>query len=194
MKYRWFKRGFVMKKKISLRLSEAIVDELKTVAEERGVNRAVIVEKALARFLSEPHDDTAPAGCCERIDDQLKSIQRELKAVNETVALHARYHLAVTSLMQQGRGEPSLMSNLAEVAERGANELAPRTPTYPIDDRHAVSSGDSADDDGIERPFGAPTRRTGGRPWASAIPVVGWGLPDVAGEGGNEDYFRGPPR
>jgi hypothetical protein len=186
-----------MKKKISLQLSDAIVEKLKAAAEERGVNRAIIVEKALARFLSETSDDTAPSGCSEQISDQLKSIQRELKAINETVALHARYHLAVTSLTQQGRADQSSMGHLAEIVGRGGTEIdrkAAANSADLVDRRRGVERDDPADGAEMDLPFGAPQQRTDRRPWASSVPEVAWGLPAAAGEGGNENYFHGPRR
>jgi hypothetical protein len=184
-----------MKKKISLQLSDVIVEKLKAAAEERGVNRAIIVEKALARFLSETIGDTTPSGGGEQIGDQLKSIQRELKAINETVALHARYHLAVTTLTQQGRGEPSLTGSLEAITARGATELDRATPVAPADHKgrqQAAGCGDVIDAAEMNRSFGAPVRRNDRRPWATSVPEVAWGLPGAAQEGGAEDYFRGP--
>jgi Ribbon-helix-helix domain len=185
-----------MKKKISLQLSDAIVEKLKAVAEERGVNRAIIVEKALARFLSETGDCAGPSGRGGQIYDQLEGVQRELKAIKETVALHARYHLAVTSMIQ-GRADQPSMGHLAEIAGRVGAEIERRAAAYPadhIDRRPGVERDDPADDARMEVPFGTPVRRADRRPWATSVTEVAWGLPGAAPEGGNEDYFRGPQR
>lgn len=176
-----------MKKKISLQLSDAIVEKLKTAAAERGVNRAIIVEKALERFLGETDGAAMPVDHIERIDEQLKSIQSELKAINETVTLHARYNLATTSLMR-GADQCST-GHLAEIAGHGPTEHNPRKRIDPIDSRREVSR-DAADDAETDWPLGAPDRR----PWANSVPEVAWGLPGAAEEGGSEDYFRGPQR
>jgi predicted DNA-binding protein len=180
-----------MKKKISLQLTDAIVEKLKAAAAERGVNRAIIVEKALERFLAETSGEAMPADRIERIDEQLASIRNELKAINETVTLHARYNLAATSLMRGA--DQSSTGQVADVAQRGSTEHHPRTYIDPIDSRHGASR-DAADDVEMDRPFGVPARRTDRRPWASSVPEVAWGLPGAAEEGGSEDYFRGPQR
>jgi hypothetical protein len=181
-----------MKKKISLQLTEVIVDKLKTAAAERGVNRAIIVEKALERFLDEADGAAMPVDRIERLDEQLKSIQSELKAISETVTLHARYDLAARSLMRGA--DQSSSGHLAGIAGQARSEHHPKTDTDPIDSRRGASRGDTADDVDMEQQFGAPTRSPDRRPWANSMPEVAWGLPGAAEEGGSEDYFRGPQR
>jgi predicted DNA-binding protein len=180
-----------MKKKISLQLSDAIVEKLKAASEERGVNRSIIVEKALERFLIETNDDVASTDRIERIDEQLRSIRLELKAINETVTLHARYNLAATSLMRGS--DRSSTGHLAEISGQGLMKRNPRTRINSINSQRGVSR-DATDDAETDWPLGAPTQRTDRRPRASSVPEVAWGLPAAAEEGGSEDYFRGPRR
>ena len=167
-----------MKKKITLQLSNEILDRLKGATEERCVNRALLVEKALERFLLEPMDGGAPpqdrlAG----LERQLESIQRDLRALNDTVALHARYHLALASLARDGAPPPSQDGD-GKAVSAGPSEDDPR-------DHVTISQSSDGDE---ELPFGAPRRRTRQVRTPAPIAEVSWGVP-AAGEGG-EDPFR----
>ncbi len=91
-----------MKRKVTVRLSEQIVERLKAAAERQGATKAAIVEAALDIFLSSGVDpgelikDTATLRRLNWMSRQLEQLERDLRIVNETVALHARYHLTVT--------------------------------------------------------------------------------------------------
>jgi hypothetical protein len=175
-----------MKKKITLQLSSGIIDRLKATAEERGVNRAIVVEKALARYLIEAADPlNVPPDHLARMEEQLQSIQRELKAVNETVGLHARYHLAWTSLQQRPSEEPSRGSSYAS-ADRAAE------PTTEMNRRHVSTESNLVDDGSADLPFGAPRRRAANQSRGSVMTDVCWGLP-AGQEGGSEDPFHFSP-
>jgi hypothetical protein len=86
-----------MKRKLSVQLSEQVAERLETAAQEPGASKSAIVEAALEQFLSA---DTSDDGAVSRrliwMSRQLEQLERDLRIVNETVALHARYHLTVT--------------------------------------------------------------------------------------------------
>ena len=91
--------GRVMKRKICVYVSEELVTRLATAAEKRGATKSGLVGSALDRFLdvTEDHDTSSSVDDrLARMGDQLDHVARELSVVNETVAMHARYHLAVT--------------------------------------------------------------------------------------------------
>lgn len=168
-----------MKKKITLQLSDDILERLKGAASERCVNRAILVEKALDRFLAEPMDGGAPPQ--DRLagfEQQLEGIQRDLRALNDTVALHARYHLALTSLARDG---------VARVSADRVGE-GPHTRRVEGEVREYADIDRSSEQDDEDLPFGAPTRRASQARTAAPIAEVSWGMP-AAGEGG-EDPFR----
>jgi predicted transcriptional regulator len=88
-----------MKRKISVRLSEEIVERLEAAAQRPGANKTTILEAALNRFLDPGAETIDDATLLRRLDcmsRQLEQLEHNLKIVNETVALHARYHLAIT--------------------------------------------------------------------------------------------------
>jgi len=91
-----------MKRKVTVRLSEQIIEQLKAAAEREGATRTAIVEAVLDNFFSSQVDtlEAVKAGATLRRLDwmsrQLEQLERDLRIVNEIVALHARYHLTVT--------------------------------------------------------------------------------------------------
>ena len=93
-----------MKQKISVQLPEELFAELEAATEQKGTTRTAIVEAALRQFLSdgaETDDEVALRRRLEWMSRQLEQLERELRIVNETVALHARFHLTITARMPQ---------------------------------------------------------------------------------------------
>ena len=86
-----------MKRRITVQLPEHLVERLEAAAERQAANKSAIVEAALDQFLSADTNDDAPMSRrLNGMSRQLDQLERELRIVNETVALHARYHLTVT--------------------------------------------------------------------------------------------------
>jgi predicted transcriptional regulator len=93
-----------MKQKISVQLPEELFAGLEAAAEQRGTTRTAIVEAALRQFLSDgadTDDEVALRRRLEWMSRQLEQLERDLRIVNETVALHARFHLTVTPAIPQ---------------------------------------------------------------------------------------------
>lgn len=89
--------GRTVKRKICIYVSEDLVARLAAAAEQRGATKSGLVGAALDRFLDAAEDN--PSGVEQRLvrmGCQLDHLAHELKFVNETVAMHARYHLAIT--------------------------------------------------------------------------------------------------
>jgi hypothetical protein len=174
-----------MKKQITLQLPNDMLDRLKTVAEERGVGRAIVVEKALARFLANP-DGVMPTvpDLPTRLDDQLRTIEHELKSVAETVSLLARYQLAWTSLVRPPGGE-SYADGRPE-RDDGNTELSRESCSSDGSQRSSIQACM------IDRPFGAPSHQHCEHS-RSRTATVSWGLPlDLQG-GGNDPFRLEPP-
>jgi predicted transcriptional regulator len=93
-----------MKQKISVQLSEELFAGLEAAAEQNGTTKTAIIEAALSQFLAngaESSDDAALRRRLEWMSRQLEQLERELRIVNETVALHARFHLTATPPIPQ---------------------------------------------------------------------------------------------
>jgi len=88
-----------MKRKVTVQLSEEVAERLEAAAQRPGANKTAIVEAALTRFLDPDGDTSEHAALLRRLNwmsRQLEQLDRDLRVVNETTALHARYHLTVT--------------------------------------------------------------------------------------------------
>jgi predicted transcriptional regulator len=95
-----------MKRKVSVRLSPQLFERLQAAAESQASTKTAIIETALARFLSlmpKCDDEDKLLRRFESMGHQLEQIERDLRLVNETVTLHARYHLTVMPPMPQAR-------------------------------------------------------------------------------------------
>ena len=91
-----------MKPRVGVYLSEYMAARLAAAAKRPGATKSGLVEAALDRFLGSEDDigDTATVnGRLIGLSRQLEDLDRGLRIVNETVALHARFHLAVTPPM-----------------------------------------------------------------------------------------------
>jgi hypothetical protein len=87
-----------MKPRIGVYLSEQLAARLAAAAKRPGASKSAIVEAALAQFLC--GDDEVDYIPVDRrlslMSRQLEQLDQNLRIVNETVALRARYQLAVT--------------------------------------------------------------------------------------------------
>ena len=88
-----------MKSKISVYLSEHVAESLEAAAKRPGATKSSIVEAALDRYFTpagEATDNVMILRCLSSISSRLDHLDRGLKIVSETVALHARSHFTVT--------------------------------------------------------------------------------------------------
>src|SRR6266571_9533534 len=94
-----------MKPRVGVYLSEQMAARLAEAAKRPGATKSALVEAALDRFLGSDNDigDTATvAHHLAGLSRQLEELDRNLRIANETAALHARFHLAVTPPMPAG--------------------------------------------------------------------------------------------
>jgi MFS family permease len=90
-----------MKPRIGVYLSDGAAARLTEAASRPGATKSALVEAALDRLLGSD-DATDTATLTDRLaamSEQLKQLDYNLRVVNETVALHARFHLTVTPLL-----------------------------------------------------------------------------------------------
>jgi hypothetical protein len=83
-----------------------LFERLQGAAESQTASKTAIIEAALERFLGPPpqcDDETEFLRRFESMGRQLEQIERDLRLVNETVTLHARYHLTVMPPMPQAQ-------------------------------------------------------------------------------------------
>ena len=94
-----------MKPRVGVYLSEGMAARLAEAAKGPRATKSALVEAALDRYFGSDDDisDTATvARHLAGLGRQLEQLDRNLRIANETAALHARFHLAVTPLMPAG--------------------------------------------------------------------------------------------
>jgi MFS family permease len=94
-----------MKPRVGVYLSEGMAARLAEAAKSPRATKSALVEAALDRYFGSDDDidDTATvAHHLAGLSCQLEQLDRSLRIANETAALHARFHLAVTPLMPAG--------------------------------------------------------------------------------------------
>jgi MFS family permease len=119
-------------RKVTVRLAEEVCERLQAAADRPGVGKSMIVDAALERFLSPraPVEELVE----QHFDDlhaRFDSLQHDMRMIAETVALHARYHLAVMPALPQSRQhEACLLGDerfkvLAEQVDRRVRQQRP---------------------------------------------------------------------
>jgi hypothetical protein len=94
-----------MKPRVGVYLSEGMAARLSEAAKNPRATKSALVEAALCRFLGSDDDISDTAAVVRHLaglSRQLEDLDRNLRIANETAALHARFHLAVTPLMPAG--------------------------------------------------------------------------------------------
>jgi hypothetical protein len=147
-----------MKPRVGVYLSECMAARLAEAAKRPGATKSALVEAALERFLGSD-DDVGDTGSVGRhlagLSRQIEQLDHNLRIAKETVALHARFHLAVTPLLpvtaqraacalgaqrfeefaaQVGRRVDHGTSLIAETIERASAARADAPGPDPADD------------------------------------------------------------
>ena len=191
-----------MKRKISVRLSPQLFEQLKAAAESQASTKTAVIEAALDRFLAlEPqrNDDTKVLRQFELMGQKLERIERDLSLVNETVALHARYHLTMAPPMPQAQQRAACILGL-ERFEAFAAQVAMRvglgTPLMretidrlgaPTPHRVALRAAEGA-------LAGSPASEPDDKVAAIAARGMRPAFPAAAREGGSNGRFPGAGR
>jgi hypothetical protein len=95
------KRNSSVTRKVTIRLTENLYEQLEAATERPGVGKSMVVEAALAQFLSPRPPENPVRHSFDEIHARFDSLERNLRTIAETVALHARYHLAVMPPLPQ---------------------------------------------------------------------------------------------
>ena len=182
-----------MKRRITVQLPEQLVERLEAAAGCPGASKSAIVEAALDQFLSADTSDDAPMSRrLNGMSRQLDQLEHDLRIVNETVALHARYHLTVTPPLSNAQHRVACALGL-ERFEVFAAQIGRRlhlgTPLMQETmDRLTTTNPDlfaRAIEEGV--PLGTPIPDP--EPDSPALAVVDEQPSAVAQEGGSNDCF-----
>jgi hypothetical protein len=95
------KRNPPVTRKITVRITEKLHEQLQSATERPGVGKSMVVEAALAQFLNPRPPENPAQYSVDDMHARFDSLERNLQNIAETVALHARYHLAVMPPLPQ---------------------------------------------------------------------------------------------
>ncbi|MDU1495616.1 MFS transporter [Bradyrhizobium sp.] len=137
------------RRKVTVRLSERVCGRLDVATDLPGVGKSMLVEAALEHFLN-------PAASLEtlllqRLDNmhaKFDHLERDMRLIAETVALHARYHLAVIPPIPQSQQREAIVRGderfkvLAEQVDRRVRQGRPLMQET-IDRLSSAEYGDS---------------------------------------------------
>jgi len=153
-----------MKPRIGVYISEGMAARLTEAATRPGATKSALVETALDRLLGSGEDlsDTATlARQLAAMSGQLEQLDRNLRIVNETVALHARFHLTVTPLLPvatQGAACALGAERFEEFAAQVDRRVEQGDPLIrETIDRISASKAAAPQDDPEEARFAEPT-------------------------------------
>ena len=125
------KRNRSVTRKVTIRLTEKIHEQLEAATERPGVGKSMVVEAALAQFMTPRPFENSMQKSFDDLHTRFDSLERDLRILAETVALHARYHLAVMPpLPQQQQHEACQLGDerfkaLAEQVDRRVRQGRP---------------------------------------------------------------------
>ncbi|WJR75504.1 hypothetical protein [Bradyrhizobium sp. NP1] len=135
-------------------LSERAAARLAIAARRSGASESDLIEAALDRFLALDDTTSERANLSRRLDGmarQLEQLDHDLRIVSETVALHARFHLAIAPLVPAAK-LPAACRRGAERFEEFTSQvdqrLRRRAPLVqePLDRAGAATPAGSAGD------------------------------------------------
>ena len=179
-------------RKVTVRLTEELYNRFSAATERPGVGKSKVVEAALERFLSvAPSIEDTVRDRFDDMDDKLDRLERNMRIMAETVALHARYHLAVMPPLPQSRQQESARLGderfkvLAEQVDRRVRQGQPLMQET-IDRLDSIDCGAndiSRHPNQQHRDQGLATEGVDIKPASFA----------AAGEGGGNMYFRERP-
>jgi MFS family permease len=103
------KRKTSARRKVTVRLSERVCNRLDIATDRPGVGKSMFVEAALEHFLEPaPSVEALLRGRLEDMHARFDRLEHDVHTIAETVALHARYQLAVTPPVSQERQQEAI--------------------------------------------------------------------------------------
>jgi hypothetical protein len=189
------KRKSVAARKVTVRLTEEVCEQLRAATERPGVGKSMVVEAALERFLS-PRAPVEDLGG-QRFDDmhaRFDRLEHDIRMIAETVALHARYHLTVMPTLPQSRQHDACLLGderfrvLAEQVDRRVRQCRPLMQET-IDRLNSADCGGPEPATGEDAPHGFEPGHIDQKPASDDVDVE-HASSAAAGEGGSNLYFH----
>lgn len=126
------KRKSSARRKVTVRLSEGVCGRLDVATDRPGVGKSMFVETALEHFLNPaPSVETLVKERFDEMHARFDRFEHDMRVMAETVALQARYQLAVTPPVPQERQHEAILIGderfkiLAEQVDRRVRQHRP---------------------------------------------------------------------
>lgn len=126
------KRRISARRKVTVRLSEGVCGRLDVATDRPGVGKSMFVEAALEHFLNPTNSvEDLVQKRFDQMHARFDRLERDMRMMAETVALHARYQLAVTPPVPQERQREAILLGderfkvLAEQVDRRVRQHRP---------------------------------------------------------------------
>lgn len=126
------KRKTSARRKVTVRLSEPVCGRLDTATDRPGVGKSMLVEAALEHFLNPaPSVEALLQARFDEMHARFDRFEHDMRMMAETVALQARYQLAVTPPVPQERQREAILLGderfkvLAEQVDRRVRQRRP---------------------------------------------------------------------
>jgi hypothetical protein len=192
------KRKSLATRKVTIRLTEKLHEQLEAATERPGVGKSMVVAAALESFLNPraPAEDPMRQNFDE-MNARFDSLERDLRTIAETVGLPARGHLAVMPRLPQPQQRASRKLGderfkiLAEQVDRRVR-LGQSLMQETIDRLNSTDRG------GLEPAIDEDSPRDPALGQSNQEPAIeGVGIEHAsaaaAGEGGSNSYFHHRP-
>lgn len=189
------KRNRSVTRKVTIRLTEKVHEQLEAATERPGVGKSMVVEAALVQFMSV---ENSVQKSVESMHARFDSLERDLRTIAETVALHARYHLAVMPpLPQEQQHEACQLGDerfkvLAEQVDRRVRQGRPLMQET-VDRLNAANFGEPESTIGEDALLGSEPAQIHHHAESRANANIEKELSAAAGEGGSKSNFRHLP-
>jgi predicted MFS family arabinose efflux permease len=177
------------RRKVTVRLSEGVCGRLDVATDRPGVGKSMLVEAALEHFLSPaPSVDALLRERLQNMHARFDHFERDLRTIAETVALHARYHLAVMPPVPESRqreavilgderfmvlaeqvdrrvrqGRPLMQETIDRLTATEHQVSEPATGDGPMHNSEPVPEDSRAASEGVERRQAPPASAQTGR-------------------------------
>ena len=168
-------RKAAARRKVTVRLSEGVCGRLDFATDRPGVGKSMLVEAALEHFLNPaPSVEALLRQHLDVLHARFDHLDRDMRMIAETVALHARYHLTVVPPLPESQQREAILLGderfkvLAEQADRRVRQGRPLMQET-IDRASSVKQGESGPATGEEQMHSSEPTPQGSRADAEGV-------------------------
>ena len=168
-------RKAAARRKVTVRLSEGVCGRLDVATDRPGVGKSMLVEAALEHFLNPaPSVEALLREHLDGLHARFDHLDRDMRMIAETVALHARYHLTVVPPLPESQQREAILLGderfkvLAEQVDRRVRQGRPLLQET-IDRLNSVKQEESEPATGEEQMHSAEPAPEGSRADAEGV-------------------------